>query len=212
MRIPAADNDQDSQSAKWPAGLQVLLKKNDMFVIKVLIAILAIGIVILLWPRQGERTVPQQTKLVDAPNAVEYEPATEADQEEAMERQLAALLSSIAGAGNVAVDVSISNLGEVRYGTNNRTERRTTQEQGQDGLSRVTEEEALSHEFVMERDSRGQESPVIIGQMGPQISGAVIVADGANNHEVRLALAKAAAALLNIPIYRVEVLARERGD
>ena len=112
----------------------------------------------------------------------------------------------------MAVDISISSQGEIRYGTNNRTERRTTQEQGQDGLSRVTEEEALSHELVMERDSKGQESPVIIGQMGPQISGAVVIADGANNHEVRLALAKATAALLNIPLYRVEVLARERGD
>lgn len=210
MRIPAAEN--DSRSPKWPSGLQVLLKKADLSVIKVLIAVLAVGIVILLWPRQSEQTAPQQTQLVDAPNTIEYESASPMGEEEVMERQLAILLRSIAGAGNVAVDISISNLGEVRYGTNNRTERRTTQEQGQDGLSRVTEEEALSHELVMERDSKGQESPVIIGQMGPQISGAVVIADGADNHEVRLALAKAAAALLNIPLYRVEVLARERGD
>jgi len=210
MKIPAAEN--DSRSPKWPAGLQVLLKKTDLSVIKVLIAILAVGIVILLWPRQSEQTTPQQTQLVDAPNTIEYESAGSTGEEEAMERQLAILLRSIAGAGNVAVDISISNLGEVRYGTNNRTERRTTQEQGQDGLSRVTEEEALSHELVMERDSKGQESPVIIGQMGPQISGAVVIADGADDHEVRLALARAAAALLNIPLYRVEVLTRERGD
>lgn len=210
MRLPAAEN--DAQSPKWPAGLQVLLKKTDLSIVKVLIAVLAIGIVILIWPRQSQQTAPQHTKLVDAPNTAEYEPVNALGEEEVMERQLAVLLGNIAGAGNVAVDISISNQGEVRYGTNNRTERRTTKEHGQDGLSRVTEEEALSHELVMERDSKGQESPVIIGQMGPQISGAVVIADGADNPVVRLALAKATAALLNIPLYRVEVLAAERGD
>ncbi|HAH95269.1 MAG TPA: hypothetical protein DHD79_07650 [Firmicutes bacterium] len=210
MKLPAAEN--DTQNLKWPAGLQVLLKKTDISIVKVLVAVLAIGIVFLIWPRQSEQAAPQPAKLVDAPGSAVYDPVSVPGEEDTLERQLAVLLRSIAGAGNVAVDISISSQGEIRYGTNNRTERRTTQEQGQDGLSRVTEEEALSHELVMERDSKGQESPVIIGQMGPQISGAVVIADGANNHEVRLALAKATAALLNIPLYRVEVLARERGD
>ncbi|HAZ22546.1 MAG TPA: hypothetical protein DCY84_09320 [Firmicutes bacterium] len=210
MKLPAAEN--DTQNLKWPAGLQVLLKKTDISIVKVLVAVLAIGIVFLIWPRQSEQAAPQPAQLVDAPGSAVYDPVSVPGEEDTLERQLAVLLRSIAGAGNVAVDISISSQGEIRYGTNNRTERRTTQEQGQDGLSRVTEEEALSHELVMERDSKGQESPVIIGQMGPQISGAVVIADGANNHEVRLALAKATAALLNIPLYRVEVLARERGD
>ncbi|HBE06262.1 MAG TPA: hypothetical protein DCY85_07195 [Firmicutes bacterium] len=210
MKLPAAEN--DTQNLKWPAGLQVLLKKTDISIVKVLVAVLAIGIVFLIWPRQSEQAAPQPAKLVDAPGSAVYDPVSVPGEEDTLERQLAVLLRSIAGAGNVAVDISISSQGEIKEDRIARTERRTTQEQGQDGLSRVTEEEALSHELVMERDSKGQESPVIIGQMGPQISGAVVIADGANNHEVRLALAKATAALLNIPLYRVEVLARERGD
>lgn len=205
-------------SGNIPDELRVLFKRKDNPLIKIAVGLAVLGIILLLWPRATRPAVPPSATLVQTQSGTPEQavpgqsPLSPSMADEAeLEQRLASLLSAISGAGSVSVDIRLETQGEARYGANTRFERRTTQEQGQEGTSRTVTEETRSDELVMEKDLQGVETPVMVGQSGPVVGGVVIVADGASDDGVKLALARAAASLLDVPLYRVVVLARERG-
>lgn len=208
-----AANERGFLSGHTVDSLRLLFKRSDAWVLKALAAVLVVGLILLAWPKTTPQAVPPRATLVDAqpsPDDRSRGPESE-DVEAVMEHQIESLLSEVAGAGTVSVDIRLEVKDEARYSTNSRVEKRSTQEKGQDGVVRSTTEETRSEELVMEKDARGQEIPVLAGRPAPVISGVVVVADGAFDDSVRLALARATASLLDIPLYRVVVLTREGG-
>jgi len=78
-----------------------------------------------------------------------------------------------------------------------------------DKLRRI-EEERIEREPVIIRENDGREKPVIRIQNKPEITGIIVVAQGAESVEIKYEIYKAISSLLGLPKYKISVLALER--
>lgn len=120
-------------------------------------------------------------------------------------QDLEAILSRIAGAGEVTVSITYrSGPRQDVVQDVSRTSRRT-EEKDPGGTVRVTEEEQESVQAVMARPG-GQDQPVVSRQEAPEIAGVLVVASGARDPRVCERLARAVQTLLGLPAHRVQVV------
>ncbi|MGE5396094.1 MAG: hypothetical protein ACM3MK_01010 [Chitinophagales bacterium] len=166
---------------------------------KILVIFLAlIGILLILWP--GFNRAPKTQVSTTA--------ATNSDTIDASdyENELAGMLQEINGAGQVKVKVSLVSEGTRSYATNDHQETRKTTEKEQNGVTRQISEENVEHELVMANNA-----PVLVENKSPEITGVLVIAEGAGDSSVAEALTQAVTGLLGIPASRVTVLPMESG-
>lgn len=162
-----------------------------------IVIVICIGLLALLWPSTGS-TDPSSTQ--DAPLLTQRSEGSSIKQ--SMQAELAVILAQIEGAGSVEVSVSLSSEGVKTYATNDRDERRQTEESGRSS----TVEESSTRDVAV---SSG--TPLLLEEKMPEILGVLVVADGAQDPQVKENLANATATLLNISPHRVRVMPREGG-
>ena len=115
---------------------------------------------------------------------------------ESIERTLGKVLAEIDGAGSVSVLISWNDDGEELYAYNEETVSRG----GEKGETEMTSRSELV--------SAGKEDhPVVKKKLRPEADGVLIVAEGADDEQVRFRLLTAAATYLDIGTNRVEVTA-----
>ena len=119
------------------------------------------------------------------------------------EAKLEAILSQVAGAGEVRVQISYKSMEETTYATNHKRR----YEEKTDGSSEESEET-----IALYNSGQGSERALIVSQKMPEIAGILIVAEGAGLAADKREVAKAAAVLFDIPEYRVSVLKMKGGD
>lgn len=108
----------------------------------------------------------------------------------ALESRLASVLAKMHGAGEVSVFITISSEGEKVVATESVTDKN----------GNVTEKPVLSGGEV-----------IVLEEKKPEITGVLIVADGADDLNVRFSLLEAAASVLNIDQSKVKVYTGEGG-
>ncbi|NLU51872.1 MAG: hypothetical protein GXX10_03280 [Clostridiaceae bacterium] len=114
-----------------------------------------------------------------------------------LEKRLSELLSKVEGAGAVSVMIYADSSSEQVPAYNNVQDTRNDErETGRSSEISETREVALS----------GNENPVILKVLVPQIRGVVVVAEGADDILIKEQLNKAVCTLLGIPEHRVHVL------
>ncbi len=148
---------------------------------KILIVIFIVGVGLMLIPAAGQKDVSQEMTLKE-------------DYRCRIEQDLSEIISQIKGAGKVEVMVTLSDKGDTVYASDEHTQR--------DETSKSIEK---NHVFSK---SSNEETPLIIRQTEPEISGVLICADGAANPQVKSNIISAVSALLGIKTHRIEVLER----
>jgi stage III sporulation protein AG len=125
--------------------------------------------------------------------------------EAALEAELDAKLSRIAGAGKVRSSVSLLSGPKLEITADLSTERTETTETDPAGGKRtqVTTSERTQH--VLQQGT-GNNAPVVTQEFRPSIAGVLVVADGASNAIVRQKLHQAVYTMLGIPPNRVTVM------
>ena len=131
--------------------------------------------------------------------------------QKSLEQSIEAALSSMAGAGAVKVAVTVESGPEMKLGQNENVTERRTEEKDASGGSRVISEITRIISIVMGRPSSGEEQPVVSQVVMPKVAGVLVIAGGASNSSVKSELTRAVAALLNIPVYRVQVIPMKEG-
>lgn len=168
-------------------------KKGRLFIV----IIICLGLIALLWsPASQSDSTSEQFAQHRADRSV-----TGSIKQE-LQTELAAILAEIDGAGSVEVSVTLSSKGIKTYATNDRDERRQTDESGRS----TTIEESSTRDVAV---SSG--NPLLLEERMPEILGVLVVADGAGNPQVKENLTDATATLLNISPHRVTVMPREGG-
>ncbi len=119
---------------------------------------------------------------------------------EYLENKLSNVLSQINGAGNVSVMVTLACGVEYVYATN-ATEETTSQTN-----NGVTTTQTTTTEEIILVSQSGKDSPLVIKENLPKVSGVLIVSSGASNISVMLELQKAVMALLEIDAEDIEIL------
>lgn len=126
-----------------------------------------------------------------------------------MEGEMAAdlerILGEVEGAGRVRVQVALAGALERDYAKDQTVNRTTTEERDRSGGSRLVTQVEESDKIVAVQAGSGQEA-VVWRLRRPEVKGVLVVAEGAGDPAVRLALARAVQAAVDVPLYRVSVL------
>jgi stage III sporulation protein AG len=160
---------------------KIFMNKN---VTTVLYVIVVIGIVLMLFPKSQNVTKTEQTE--------KAEDTDTAQSVHSLERRLEQLLSMSEGAGRVKVMLTYKDNGSVILAEDS------------------TDDESTGDNTRVSRQSNvvlnGENMPVVLSEVSPQIEGVVIVAEGGGNIEVKNSLIKAAEALTGAEAHKIEVL------
>ncbi len=200
-----------NEAKTWhlPQGLEQwlapFLRNSQRSLVLVLCFLAGLGLFLLLMTRSA---VPQQPAASQEAVSGGSDRAAE-DAGDRLERELAAVLQEVAGAGRVSVRLTLAASESNEWEQNKRSNRRTVEDRTQDGGVQVTSEETIETTLALARRPDGSEAPVAAVAKAPRVAGAIIVADGADDPRVRADLARAAAVFLGLGLHRIAVLAQE---
>ncbi|MDR0958209.1 MAG: hypothetical protein LBM16_03255 [Clostridiales bacterium] len=132
-----------------------------------------------------------------------YEQTTEssAGYAEDLETRLKKILSMVEGAGKVEVLITLAQGEETIIARDYADKNETVSETDSAGGQRET----ISYDTKDSAVLAGQ-SPVIVSTKSPKIEGVLIVAQGCGNDKVKDELIRAAQALLNVEIHKIQAL------
>lgn len=134
-------------------------------------------------------------------------PAKE-DFEKIYERELTAALEQIAGVSNVTVVVTIEASERKVFEKNTAVKTQETKEQDKRGGERTITDQTRDENLVMVKQDGG-EAPVIQEMKKPDIRGVLVVAEGAENIQVKKWIIESVTRVLNVPSHRVAVMPKK---
>ena len=154
---------------------------------------LVLGLFLVLLPSGRKESAAQTTTEAAATEA----PAAEPDYCAEMERELAALLSQVEGAGRVKVMLSLKTGPASQYQTDRSV---STSRDGE------KESESSEERTVMIGRGSAYDEPAVVSTAYPVFQGALIVAEGGADPSVRYQLSAAVAALLGLGVDQITVV------
>ncbi len=129
--------------------------------------------------------------------------------EASLATELEAILTQIKGAGKVAVSITLDSGGEKVYAQNRTVTNRSIEEKDSGGGTRLTTETDDSAQMVIIRDTQsGAEKLVVVKEIRPEVSGVIVVAEGAGSSQVKADLTRAVQTVLGITAARVQVFVK----
>lgn len=150
---------------------------------KYVLLVALVGVVLLLWPSGGGE------KAAQAPPAAA---AVDPFQTTTLERRLEQALSQISGAGEVSVVLTLKE-----------TPRQVVAQDGSatEGGAQTSRELTT----VLASGGSGVQEPVLLQQLSPAYQGALVVAQGGSDPNVRLAISEAVSALTGLGADKISI-------
>jgi stage III sporulation protein AG len=184
------------------------LKNPKNKVISQLLALFAMGFLFLSLSKFIIPSKPISRAPSENPKLIQENLLDEGDAYKAkLEKQLVEILGKVKGVGEVDVAIALENETQVEPAFNVESSERTTDEKDNEGGVRTIIETQSNKQAVVLRKG-GEDEPLVLKKMTPQIKGVLIVAEGASSSSVVEKITKATATLLDIPLYKVKVLAQ----
>lgn len=187
------------------------LKDPNNKTVSQLVFIFTLGLFLLLMSKivlqPQVKDKPSTSKSVLAENKIEVQENFEDDQvyKVKLEKQLTSVLGKVKDVGEVTVMITLENETQIEPAFNIVSNEKTTQEKDTGGGIRTVTEIQSNQQAVLVRKS-GEDEPLVLKQITPQIKGILIVAKGASSSETVEKIVKATSTLLDIPLYKIKVL------
>lgn len=128
-----------------------------------------------------------------------------ASYEREYENQIKDAISKIVGVGKVDVVVNIESSEITVLEKNNTTTSQKTTEVDKQGGTRNIEDQSVAETVVIIR-SGDKETPIVVETVKPSIRGVLVVAQGADNVQVKKWIIEAVTRALDVPSHRVAVM------
>lgn len=120
-----------------------------------------------------------------------------------LENRVCDVLGQIKGAGRVKVMINFADSGEIVTATTSNTSHDKTTDKSGSG-DRTTESKTdVTSPVIIEKN--GEDSPLIVKEIAPEVLGVVVVAEGADKASVRINLLQAVQTLLRVDASKVEI-------
>ena len=167
--------------------------------------ILLIGILlaVIVWPTDKKTEEGKNEGVNEESEAKGTESLT---YEEQLEEKLSAILSKVKGAGHVEVMITLASSSELVLQVDESRSAEVIQERDNEGGTRDTDQSAYRKETVL---VGAGEEPYVIKEINPQVSGVLILAQGAGSAAVKNEICEAVEALFNLPLHKIKVLEAE---
>lgn len=173
--------------------------------ILVFIVILAITIVAINYIWNGDETSKSSNEVPEAENSNSVVQVSTDSFYDENEEKLANILSNIEGVGKVKVLLTYSQTSTSIPLYNENLRESNTTETDSSGGSRTVAESDSEKEVIYKEDSSGNREPVTQSVISPQIEGAIITAEGADNAEVKTAIVQAVEAATGLATHKIQV-------
>ncbi len=185
----------DSKSKK----IHEFLLKDKSKKIIICIGILGIALIFIseLFKTNNAKKVTASTSATASSSTYEYVSQ--------LENNLKELISSIKGAGNTRVMVTLENSEETVYATEEKKNKEATEDKSDGQLSKKRESDDCEKKYITVRDADGTERALSVTQIQPTVKGVVVVCDGGDIPEVQQKITDAIKTALNITSKRVYV-------
>lgn len=128
--------------------------------------------------------------------------------EQEFEKQLKEALENIVGVDDVTVVVNVDATDKKVLEKNLVTQSQTTDETDREGGKRKVEDQSSDEQVVIVRDGE-KEVPIILETKKPEIRGVLVVANGAENINVKKWIVEAVTRVLDVPSHRVAVMPKK---
>ncbi len=151
------------------------------------------------------------SKTPDTYSADEVSGSMAASDKNDTEIKMETILSQIKGAGSVNVMITYESGNEKVPAYDTKKNENNTQEKDNSGGTRNSAQNSYESSIVYEDNQGGDKKPVIIKEIPPKVMGVLVVADGANNPQVREELTNAVEVLVDVPAYKIQITERGKG-
>lgn len=184
-------------------------KSQDMKYLPAVLVVLLIGILLIgPWSNDDSSSVDSGLNADPAPAA----PTNEDNGmdlnhlEIQLEKRLEGSLSQIKGVGEVKVTVLLASGPKYDYAVNVSTNKKTTDEKDQSGGTRTTTEITEDGQLVILRSNQnGEEMPVVAQEYTPEVQGVLVIAEGADNPNLKRKLISAVQTILNLEVHKIDI-------
>ena len=153
----------------------------------------------------GSREPPPTAEETRAAGRLDPEPAEYEAFEARYEAAIRDILQKIAGVGEVDVMVTIDSTEELVVERHVEQRQQSTNEKDRQGGTRVISDASRSGQVVLVQ-TKGDQTPIVVKKIRPQIRGVVVVAAGAENLTVKKLIAEAVERGLGVPAHRISVI------
>ena len=185
---------------------KALTNPKGKFGIWGIVALVSLGIALMVVPGIFLGKEPVNQPLTNIISKAEGGTYSLGEVEKDIAGQVSQILSQVQGAGQVMVTVSLESGPEQSYARNATTVKSSVEEKDTSGGARMTTETNEKTEVVF---AQGQGEALVTKEMGPQIKGVLVVAEGAKDTQIKAQLSRAVQTMLNMPAHRVMVLPKE---
>ena len=166
--------------------------------------IIGLLLAVIVWPTstedEGENSKSEQ------PQAGSAQGTGSLTYEEQLEEKLAAVLSKVKGAGKVSVMITLECSSELVLQVDESQNSGTVHEEDSVGGVRDSSESSYSKDTVQ---SGSDDSPYVIKEINPKVSGVLVIAEGAGSAAIKNEIYEAVEALFNLPVHKIKVLEAE---
>ncbi|MGL4799185.1 MAG: hypothetical protein ACRCWY_07295 [Cellulosilyticaceae bacterium] len=184
----------------WPFGKKENpLSTTEKLFLGVLMLV-AVGIVVSYFP-WGEKPAAPTVALEGAQVAEEKKLVGEDDYEALLEEKLEMILKSLEGAGQAKVMVTTSTSNEKVLAEEVVQCIQDTDETDKSGRSKSNTKEDLERKVVMQKG----DIPFIVKENRPEIEGVLVLAEGADDSNVKNAIIQAVSSVLDVPVHKIAV-------
>ena len=180
-------------------------KKNiENAVVFIIILIVTILIINMIWGTPDKNTDENTVKNSTTTKLVNGETKENTDTEQ-IENSIKQILSKINGVGKVDVLITYSESSQVVAMYNETYKESQTEEEDTSGGTRTIAEVNKDKEIIY-KEENGEKVPITEKVVMPKMEGALIVAEGANNAEVKTNIIQAVEALTGLSTHKIQVL------
>lgn len=125
---------------------------------------------------------------------------------ENLENRLEKILKKIEGVGDVDVMISVKGTREQVILKDSNASKDTSTEVDGNGGNRVSSNLDEESKTIYSKGQDGEESPYIIQELEPEISGVLILAEGAGDVSKTNEIIEAVEALFSVPVHKIKVI------
>lgn len=178
-------------------------KKNiENMVVFLIILIVTIIAINTIWNKKNEKEIVSNVQN----NIIKENTIQTSTSEENLEESLEQILAKIEGVGKVSVLITYSETSQVIAMYNEKQKESKTEETDTSGGSRQIIETDSSKEIVY-KEENGEKVPITQKVILPKTEGALIIAEGAKNAEVKANIIQAVEAATGLATHKIQVFA-----
>ena len=180
-------------------------KTENLLVLLVLLIIVVIAIN-YIW-NSGEKTENDNKKLENENNDIK-QVSTQSNKDKA-EEKLENILSKISGVGKVRVMITYRVSSSITPVYDETSKISNTIENDESGGTRTITQTENDKQIVYKENSDGSKEPITKNTESPKMEGAIIVAEGAENAEIKTNIIEAVEAATGLATHKIQVFKME---